>query len=154
VGGPDGAVEQRGAQRGVSRGTQVATNSGPAVVVDGPGEVADPLAEPLVVAERLPPLRPGRHYRVDRCPARLGEPARPAVDVASAVEHGQRLAGHGSVVDEAVRQLEAGSRHPLERLVQSWRSVTHVVLLAAAAHQPSAAIGSRHRCPLWYLKSP
>ena len=35
------------------------------------------------------------------------------------------------MVDEAVRQLEAGRRHPLERLVQGWRRVAHVVLLAA-----------------------
>src|SRR6185312_9029133 len=49
---------------------------------------------------------------------------------------GQRLAGHGPVIDKAVRQLEAGRRHPLERLVQSWRRVTHVVLLAAAACEP------------------
>src|SRR5207253_517719 len=111
----------------------------PAVAVDGLREVADPLRQPAVVAERWPPLEPGRHHRVDRCPARPGEPARPAVDVAGTVEHGQRLAGHGPVVDEAVRQLEAGRRHPLERLVQGWRRVTHVVLLVAAAHEPPAA---------------
>ena len=51
------------------------------------------------------------------------------------------------MVNEAVRQLEAGRRHPLERLVQSWRHVTHVVLLAAAAHEPPAAIGSRRPFP-------
>ena len=53
-----------------------------------------------------------------------------------AVEHGQRLAGHGSVVDEAVRQLEAGRRHPLERLVQGGRRVTHIVLLLLRPMNP------------------
>ena len=33
------------------------------------------------------------------------------------------------MVDKAVRQLEAGRRHPLERLIQGWRRVTHIVLL-------------------------
>ena len=147
MGGPDGAVEQRRAQRGHQPRHPRRDHSRPAVVVNGLREVADPLREPVVVAERLPPLEPDRHHRVNRCPACSGEPARPAVDVVGAVEHGQRLAGHGSVVDKAVRQLEAGRRHPLERLVQSWRRVTHLVLPAAAAHEPLGAIGSRKRFP-------
>ena len=136
MGGPDGAVEQRGGKRGHQPRHPRRDHSRPAVAVDGLGEVTDPLREPAVVAERLPPLEPGRHDRVHRCPACPGEPSRPAVDVVGAVEHGQRLAGHGPVVDEAVRQLEAGRRHPLERLVQSRRRVTHLALLAAAAREP------------------
>src|SRR5258708_28136165 len=116
------------------------------MAVEARREVADPLWEPMVVAERLPPLEPGRHYRVHRCPACPGEPARPAVDVVSAIEHGQRLAGHGSVVDESVRQLEAGRRHPLERLVQGWRRVTHIVLLLPPANPCRS--GSRVEAPL------
>jgi hypothetical protein len=146
VGGPDGAVEQRGAQRGHQPRHPRRDHSRPAIVVDGLREVADPLRQPVVVAERLPPLEPGRHYRVHRCPARPGEPARPAVDVFSAVEHGQRLAGHGSVVDKAVRQLEAGRRHPLERLVQRWRRVAHIVLLLPPVNPCRS--GSRVEVPL------
>jgi hypothetical protein len=122
-------VEQRGAQRGHQPRHPRRDHGRPAVAVDGFREVADPLREPAVVAERLPPLEPGRHHRVDRCPAGPGEPAGPAADVVGAVEHGQRLAGHGPMVDKAVRQLEAGRRHPLERLIQSWRRITHAVLL-------------------------
>src|SRR5258708_7868125 len=93
-----------------------------------------------------PPLAPGRHYGAPRCPACPGEPARPAVDVVSAVEHRQRLAGHGPVVDEPVRQLEAGRRHPLERLVQGWRRVTHLVLLLPPVNPCRS--GSRVEVPL------
>jgi hypothetical protein len=132
---PDGAVEQRGAQRRHQPRHPRRDHSRPAIVVNGLREVADPLRESVVVAERLLPLESGRHYWVHRCPARSGEPARPAVDVVSAIKHSQRLAGHGPVVDEPVRQLEAGRRHPLERLIQGWRRVTHVVRLLRA-HEP------------------
>src|SRR6266851_1250321 len=136
MGGPDGAVEQRGAQRGHQPRHPRRDHSRPAIAIDGLREVADPLRETVVVAERLPPLEPGRYHRVHRCPACPGEPARPAVDVVSAIENGQRLAGHGSAVDEPVRQLEAGRRHPLERLIQGRRRVTHVVLLRAREPLP------------------
>jgi len=137
---PDGAVEQRSAQRGHQPRHPRRDHSRPAIVVNGLREVADPLREPAVVAERVPPLEPGRQNRVHRCPACQCEPARPAVDVVSAIEHGQRLTGHGSVVDETVRQLEAGRRHSLERLVQGWRRVTHVVLLLQRPKPTSACI--------------
>src|SRR5436190_10442771 len=61
-------------------------------------------------------------------PTWASEPARPAVDVAGAVQHGQRFAGHGAVIDEAIRQLEAGGRDPLVRLVQGRGGVAHIVL--------------------------
>ena len=67
--GPDGAVEQRGAQRGHQPRHPHRDHRRPAVVVNGLGEIADPLAEPPVVAERMPPLEPGGRHRVDRCPA-------------------------------------------------------------------------------------
>ncbi len=78
----------------------------------------------------MPPLEAGRRHGLDRHAACLGEPARPAVNVAGAVQHGQRFAGHSAVIDEAVRQLEAGGRHPLERLVQGRSGLAHVVLFA------------------------
>jgi len=84
----------------------------------------------VIRAEGLPPLEAGRRHRFDPRPACPGEPARPAVDVVGAVEHGQRFAGHGPVIDEAVRQFEAGGRHPLERLVQGGSGLAHVVLFA------------------------
>ena len=51
------------------------------------------------------------------------------------------------LVDEAVRQLEAGRRHPLERLVQGRRRVTHLVLLLLRPVYPCRS-GSRVDVPL------
>jgi hypothetical protein len=65
AGTEQGAVEQRGAQRGHQPRHARRDHSRLAVVVNGLREVADPLRQPVIVAERLPPLKPGRHHRVD-----------------------------------------------------------------------------------------
>jgi hypothetical protein len=65
MGGPDGAVEHRPTQRGHQPQHPRRDHRAPAVAVNGLREVADPLREPVVVAERVPPLEPGRRHRVD-----------------------------------------------------------------------------------------
>src|SRR5262249_53616420 len=92
--------------------------------------------------EGLPPLEVNRRHRLDLDAARLGEPARPSVDVVGAVRHSEPFAGHSSVVDEPVRQLGAGCRHPLERLVGGWCHVTRSILLL-----PQPRTRCRHRLP-------
>jgi hypothetical protein len=130
MGGPDSAVKQRGTQRRHQPRHPRLDHARPSLLVDGPREVPDPLRQTVVLAEGLPPLEAGRRHRFDLHAARLGEPACPAVDVVGTVQHGQRFAGHGAVIDKAIRQLEAGSRHPLERLVQGRGGVAHLVLFS------------------------
>ena len=84
-----------------------------------------------LAATRTRPAPPGRP--MPRLPGRTGAPSRRCRRRSRAWPAPRRP---WLMVNEAVRQLEAGRRHPLERLVQSWRHVTHVVLLAAAAREP------------------
>jgi len=84
-----------------------------------------------LAATRTRPAPPGRP--MPRLPGRTGAPSRRCRRRSRAWPAPRRP---WLMVNEAVRQLEAGRRHPLERLVQSWRHVTHVVLLAAAPVNP------------------
>jgi hypothetical protein len=129
MGGPDGTVKQRGTQRRHQPRHPRPGHALPSLVVNGPREVPDPLRETVVRAEGLPPLKAGRRHRCDPRAACLGEPACPAVDVASAVQCGQRFTSHSAVIDEAIWQLEAGGRDPLVRLVQGRGGVAHNVLI-------------------------
>jgi hypothetical protein len=128
--GPDGAVKQRGPQRRHQPRHPQLDHLRPSLVVNDLREVPDPLRETVVGTQGLPPLKASRRHRFDRRAARPGEPVRPAVDVVGAVQHGQRLAGHGAVIDKSIRQLEAGGRHPLECLVQGRGGIAHVVLFS------------------------
>src|SRR5262249_3897370 len=131
MGGAEGAVKQRGPQRRHRPRPPRLDHARPSRVVNGPREVPDPLRETAVGAEGLPPLKAGRRHRFDPDAARLGEPARPAVDVAGAVQYGQRFAGHSAVIDKAIGQLEAGGRAPLARLLQGRGGFAHIVLFSA-----------------------
>jgi hypothetical protein len=107
VGRPDGAVEEGDGQGRHQAGHPRRDDSGPPLVVDRPLEVPDPLWELPVVTERFSPFEVDRCRRVDRRPAGAGDAPSPPVDDVVTAQRGQRLTGHGSVVDEAVRKLEA-----------------------------------------------
>ena len=102
MGGPDGAVEEGDGQRRQQARHPRGHDRRPTVVVNGPLEVPDPFREPAVVAERRLPVEPGCGHRFHAGTGKAGEPSSPGIDVVFAAERGERFAGHGPVVDEAV----------------------------------------------------
>ena len=120
---PDRPVEQRRGQGREQPWHPRLYYLGPSLFVDFRREVTNPLGEPAVVAEGFAPFERAHQHGIHGGAGGTGEAPRPPVQLVFEPEGGEGFAGHRSMVDEAVRQLEAGEGQAVKGGVERARGL-------------------------------